>query len=439
MHAGVPQPQYAPPIGTCPARTGKDKHNMSTETAANRFIVSSFNAYAGFYQQLAASTLSIHELGNRLIRHAEHARAFRQTEQVRELGLMLANLPLKQFQTAGQYYLGWAMYRSGNHEQARTMLEQVADSGIGTYQARALFSLGTLEAAKHDFASEAYCYLEAFKTSHGLSTKIESVRGIAVIKAKEGYHKSAVKDFEKFLPLAASCDAITYNLYLSSLAVELGESGRKQEARNISQIVLASPFAPAYPEWRETADELKEPSRSFVAVPSMEPEPVEIETIEAHHVSEPEQEQPATIIAFPALKEAPRPQKPERLTPQQFAELTENDKRELILAAIRSGAIQGNVYDKLMGMVGLLKNGPADKILDLEDDAILDDLIVVWAHQIEPEELVAVFSAIRDCDDRIRQRNIIDRIIRIAFEETQESGLTEIAWRNRVERRLPKK
>jgi tetratricopeptide (TPR) repeat protein len=279
------------------------------------------------------------------------------------------------------------MYRSGNHEQAKTMLEQAADSSQGTYQARALLSLGNLEAVKRNLSSESQYYLEAFKASHSPSIKIEAARGIAVIKAKEGYHESAVKDFERFLPLAARCDAVTYNLYLSSLAVELGGVGRKDEARNISQIVLASPFAPAYPEWKETANDLKEPRRSFVSVPSMEPEPVEIEATQSHPASEPEQ--PATVIAFPALKEAPRPQKPERLSPQQFAELTENDKRELILAAIRSGAIRESDYDKLMGMVGLLKNGPADKILDLEDDAVLDDLIVVWAHQIDPFQTVS--------------------------------------------------
>ena len=93
----------------------------------------------------------------------------------------------------------------------------------------------------------------------------------------------------------------------------------------------------------------------------------------------------------------------------------------------------------MMGMVGLLKNGPADKVLDLEDEETLNDIAVVWAHQVEPEELAAVMSAIRDCEDRIRQRNILDRMIRVAFEETRLCGLTEMEWRLEVERRLPKK
>jgi tetratricopeptide (TPR) repeat protein len=329
------------------------------------------------------------------------------------------------------------MYRSGNSEQAKTLLEHAADSCKGTYQARALLSLGNFEAVNQNLSSEAQYYVEAFKASHDLSTKVEAARGIAVIKAKEGYHESAVKNFEKFLPLATRCDAATYNFYISSLAVELGEVGRKNEARSILKHLLASPFAAAYPELQETANELKEPSHSFIAVPSIEAEPVEIEAIETHQASE--QEQPATVLAFPALKEAPQPEKPERLTPEEFSGLTISEMKELMLSAIKSSAISETDYYKMMVMVGLMKSGPADKILDLEDEETLKDIAVMWAHQVDPEELAAVMSAIRDCEDRMRQRDILDRIIRIAFEETQECGLNEEAWRKRVERRLPKK
>jgi tetratricopeptide (TPR) repeat protein len=252
---------------------------MSTTAATNRFIGSSITACAGFYQQLLTSASSIPELGDRLIRHAECARSFRQTQYVREIGLLLANLPLKKFQAAGHYYLGWAMYRGGQSEQSRVMFEQVAGSDAGAYQARALLSLGALQALKHDFASEAGYYVEALKAPHDLYTTVEATRGIAVIKAKEGYHEGAVKDFEKFLPLAANCDVATYNLYLSSLAVELGATGRKDEARGISRVVLASPFAFAYPEWQETARDLKEPDRSFVALKSARNAPHNVVTM----------------------------------------------------------------------------------------------------------------------------------------------------------------
>jgi hypothetical protein len=171
----------------------------------------------------------------------------------------------------------------------------------------------------------------------------------------------------------------------------------------------------------------------------MEPEPVEVESTEARHASEPGQGHPSTVLAFPALKEAPQPQKPERLSPQELAGLSDSGKRELILAALRSGAVRGNDYDKLIGMVGLLKEGPADKILDLEDEEVLDNIAVIWPMQIGAEEFVGFLSALRDCDDSFRLKDILDNLIRKVYHETQECGLSETEWRLRVERRLPKR
>jgi hypothetical protein len=61
-----------------------------------------------------------------------------------------------------------------------------------------------------------------------------------------------------------------YYDYLNTLAVELGEVGRLEEARNASRIALATRFASAYPEWRETREEIElrgyRAARSTVAV-----------------------------------------------------------------------------------------------------------------------------------------------------------------------------
>lgn len=187
----------------------------------------------------------------------------------------------------------------------------------------------------------------------------------------------------------------------------------KEEARNISHVVLASPFAFAYPEWQETANEFKVANRSFVALRYIarktRPMP------EYKHESK---NQPASVVSFPPLKEAPSPQKPERLSPQEINGLTTDEKRELVLAALRTGKYTPFDYDRFMVMVGLVDVGPSDKILNLEDEETLRDIAIIWAHQLEPEELAGVLSALRDCKDDMRRNEIIDRRIRIAFEET---------------------
>lgn len=60
----------------------------------------------------------------------------------------------------------------------------------------------------------------------------------------------------------------------------------------------------------------------------------------------------------------------------------------------------------------MLKSEPASRVMDLEDETRLNDLIIEWAQMIEPEELAAVISMLRDCDDDIRRINLMNSIIR---------------------------
>ena len=114
-----------------------------------------------------------------------------------------------------------------------------------------------------------------------------------------------------------------------------------------------------------------------------------------------------------------------------------SEKRELIQAALNSGMIPDYEYTKMIVMFGLLDAGPAANVIDLEDETLLDDIIVIWANEIDPEQLAAVMSALRDCDDKLRRNDIIDRIIRKAFEQSRICGLTEEEWRLEVECKLP--
>ncbi|HXG67233.1 MAG TPA: hypothetical protein VNO70_19175, partial [Blastocatellia bacterium] len=104
-------------------------------------------------------------------------------------------------------------------------------------------------------------------------TLISTQKMIAVCKGLDGDHHGALKILENLFPIANSVrwpQPQIYFDYLNSCAVELAEVGRLEEARRFSQIVLASPFSPAYPEWGETLAEITEKarraSRSVVAV-----------------------------------------------------------------------------------------------------------------------------------------------------------------------------
>ena len=82
-------------------------------------------------------------------------------------------------------------------------------------------------------------------------------REIAVDRSIAGDHRGALAVLEAGLPAVGSLRgnieaAALCADYHNSLAVELGELGRIDEARRAVTIALASPFASAYPEWRDT-------------------------------------------------------------------------------------------------------------------------------------------------------------------------------------------
>jgi tetratricopeptide (TPR) repeat protein len=236
---------------------------MSVQTATNRFIVSPSQAvWTGLYQHLIGPVASFKELGNKLIRYAEQAQANRQIGRLRESAQLLTNLPSKEYQVIGDYYLAWCDYR--NNIDSRETFEHVAEYAPGVYRARAMQSLAAIEGRRQDHAAELRWLIESMK----IHPSAEALRGIAIVKAKEGYHESAVRDLEALHGLAQHSEPISYLQYLNSYAVELGEVGRRQEARNVSRIVLASPFAGAYQEWQETANDLRESNRPTVTINS---------------------------------------------------------------------------------------------------------------------------------------------------------------------------
>jgi hypothetical protein len=237
---------------------------MSDTTATNLFIHSSLNRYAAFYQQLIGGMLSFEELGKRVVRLAEHAQAFRQYDAVRESAHVLINIPIKQYQSIGYYYLALCEYRCGKNPQG--VFEQVADDAPTAYRVRALQSLAAIAAREQVHESELGFFIESLK----LSPSLESLRGMAVVKAKEGFHHTAVRDLENALPVARYAPPHFYFAYLNSLATELAEVCRKNEARDIIRHVLASPYAFAYPEWQQTAGDLRSASRPFI-VPNPSP------------------------------------------------------------------------------------------------------------------------------------------------------------------------
>ncbi len=227
---------------------------MRIKHAKNLFMCSSLRNFAGFYQEFTRNIVDPHEVCNRLICQADAAQAFRQSETVWEIGQILSNFPIKEAQVIGRYYIAWCAFRKG--EQVQNIFEEVVEQSE-LYRARALWSLGAIEASKGNLTLEYKLFSESLKYASDISTVTGILRGIAVVKAKEGFHKSALKDLENLLPIIRYAEPHVYYEFLNSYAVELGEVGQIEQANKISNIALASPFAKMYPEFYETSVELR--------------------------------------------------------------------------------------------------------------------------------------------------------------------------------------
>ena len=308
--------------------------------------------------------------GNKLIRLAGRASAFRRFDALAELGRILSAFPIKQYQPVGQYYLAVAINNRGRGDldKAKSMFELVADTAPPGFRAKAIHSLAAVSAHRQDPDSELYFFVEALKASSDIATTVQVLRGIAVHKARAGDHDHAIKDLERILPLIKYAPPHVYFDYLNSLAVELGEVGRKYEARNICHHVLASPFAIAYPEWRETAEELRGPNRSFTAIGSQSPRVGKLLSMPVFEYAEPrKQGRPAPVINLESWKAKMAKKK------NGDKSLEEMDGRQLLLRLMELGTATGMTDEKLYKVVSLMESLLAEpdesRMPDDDDDA----------------------------------------------------------------------
>lgn len=226
---------------------------MSKQTRSSLLIVSPF-ARTEFYQHLVSGISTYQELGTRIHEDIRTAHAFKQVGRVRELARMLVNIPVREYQLIGQYYLVWCKCKE--LEYHADTLEQIAEQ-TQTYKAKALISRGAFEVYHGNPESALYFYTEALKPNPTISDFIKASTGIATIKSTEGYHRAALRDLEKLIPLLKYSEPLTYFQMVNSYAMELIEDNRLSEAQTTALVAASSPLGPFYPEWQETLSEVR--------------------------------------------------------------------------------------------------------------------------------------------------------------------------------------
>jgi hypothetical protein len=314
----LPHWQYAPVPVTCPAIATDAKGaelkslssdeieytigRMSMQTAANNNLVltdiSSLKrladvknaiSYGGFYQQIISGLIKgvyskqvFTDFGDRLVALAEHAYCFRQIETVKQASQLLMIFPLgSEYKKISNHYSALYKYQTGQFPEALKLFKTLAEDAPQKFRARALLSMAGTFFDSGDFSSSTPLYLEAGRAGDrcgDLFTVAQSQKMIAILKGMGGDHQGALDHLESVFPTiraASSSYPYLYYDYLNSFAVEMTKVGRLEEAKRASDLTLASAYASAYPEWRETREEINlkawRASRSFVSIARTSP------------------------------------------------------------------------------------------------------------------------------------------------------------------------
>ena len=185
---------------------------------------------------------------------------------------MLALRISSRLKSVARHYQALCAKQKGDYENARKLLERVVEEAPAQYKVRAVQAIGATYHEQGEVDAALPFYVAAGKAAIDCDpmTLAWSQKMIAIVRSIHGDHQQALDDLERLFPLARAIGKhypAFYYEFLNGFAVELGEVGRLDEARNVCQVTLASPFAPAYPEFAETRDELE--AKRTSATPSI--------------------------------------------------------------------------------------------------------------------------------------------------------------------------
>lgn len=245
-------------------------------------------SHGGFYQGLAEGLAkgfhtkqSLLDFISKVTWAADQAHSTRQYDKIGALSKILLSLPLSpQIESIGHFYEALSVNRLGRGDTVRgtALFKQVAEHGPIHYRVRAMLALGARSVSVGDTSAALPWYGEivriaARERSLDPATLYFARQMTAIVRARHGDHEGAIRDLEEIFPLArlaAYQQPRLYSVHLNSLAVELAEVGRLEEAARASSIACSSPYASAYPEWQETFDEIalkrRRASRSRIIV-----------------------------------------------------------------------------------------------------------------------------------------------------------------------------
>jgi len=209
-------------------------------------------------------------LANRLAALCEQFYLNRQIEPLTEAAELLASLPSPHARAAGNFYSAMVSFRQGDLARTARLLEAtIRTEGAGKYKARAIQSLGIIYRRDGNNSEAARLYHQSVRFSEGdIVTVIRAGMTLAEIHSSEGDHLRSLDHLRALRPaieVVARVAPVYLPLWANDVAIDLAGLGRVEEARKFAAFAVSSPFAQAWPEWLETAQEIEQARESIAA------------------------------------------------------------------------------------------------------------------------------------------------------------------------------
>ncbi|MGH9761028.1 MAG: tetratricopeptide repeat protein, partial [Blastocatellia bacterium] len=176
--------------------------------------------------------------------------------------LILESFNGSPFAEVARFHKAHCLQSRGDVLTGRKLLNEVIERvGSNKFRARALLALGSSYRDAGEYSECRPLYLQAVRAVDESDplTRIQSIRAVAIVRAIEGDHFGSLSALQSLLPqnvyLGRWYPADLYD-HLNSIAIELGELGRVEEATRIIDRVLRTPFAKNCPHWLDTKTEL---------------------------------------------------------------------------------------------------------------------------------------------------------------------------------------
>jgi tetratricopeptide (TPR) repeat protein len=196
---------------------------------------------------------------------ARRARVSRQWELCNKASSAVLSMPVSQgLRGVADFYAN--LSRHGDTPEFRKSLDGRADRAEPPYVARIILALGCTYDLEGSLSEALRYYVEAAKAANGTDslTAVQAAASMAVIRSEYGDHLGSLRDMRDLFSVIGSISHTyphVYYEYANNLAVVLSRAGRTEEARQAIKVAVASPLAPQFPEWHDTAREIEEAAR----------------------------------------------------------------------------------------------------------------------------------------------------------------------------------